>query len=60
MRKVLRKYSLKNVPPEGAFWKTRTFEERLDAVEFLRMQFYYNETPPRFQRVFTIVKRTSS
>ena len=42
------------------FWKTRSPEERLEAVEFLREQCYlamgYTE-PPRITRVVTVVER---
>ncbi len=42
------------------FWKTKSPEERLEAVEFLREQCYlamgYTE-PPRIKRVVTIVER---
>lgn len=33
------------------FWKSKTPEERLRALEFLRQQTYDKNNPPRFQRV---------
>jgi hypothetical protein len=42
------------------FWKTKSPEERLEAVEFLREQCYLAmgfAEPPRIKRVVTIVER---
>jgi hypothetical protein len=44
------------------FWRSRSPEERLDAVEILRMEagkFLY-EYPSRLRRIVTITRRTSS
>ena len=38
-----------------AFWRSRTAEERLSAVEILRRQVYGNSE--RFQRVFCVTQR---
>lgn len=45
---------------ERAFWRSRTPEERLDAVEILRLEagkFLY-EYPSRLRRIVTITRRT--
>lgn len=42
-----------------AYWMSKTPEERVAAVEYLRNQFYGNKGRPRFQRVARFVKRSS-
>ena len=42
-----------------AYWLSRTPEERVAAVEYLRNQFYGHKGRPRFQRVARFVKRAS-
>lgn len=41
---------------ERAYWLSRTPVERVNAVEFLRKQ-YYGEYPEGLQRVYSIIKR---
>jgi len=40
------------------FWQSKTPEERVEAVEILRQQWYQirNERPKRLRRVFRIIK----
>lgn len=42
-----------------AYWLSRTPEERVAAVEYLRNQCYGNKGRPRLQRVARIVKCSS-
>ncbi len=43
---------------DKAYWDTKTPQERIDAVEFLRQQYIeYTNAPQRLQRVIKIVKR---
>lgn len=42
-----------------AYWMSKTPEERVAAVEYLRNQFYGIKGRPRFQRVACFVKRSS-
>ena len=42
-----------------AYRMSKTPEERVAAVEYLRNLFYGNEGRPRFQRVARFVKRSS-
>ncbi len=45
---------------DHTYWQTKTPQERLAAIEFLRQQyikFKFGEVYPRFCRVFTIVNR---
>lgn len=39
------------------FWKSKTPEERMQALEFLRQQTYDRNNPPRFQRVIEFAER---
>jgi very-short-patch-repair endonuclease len=48
---------------DHAYWLTKTPQERLAAIEFLRQQyikFKFRDVYPRFCRVFTIVNRKVS
>ncbi len=56
IKKITYKGPLRNVPQDYDYWKTRTHEERIAAVEFLR-QSLYGKTTPRLQRVYKITKR---
>ncbi len=56
IRKITYKGPVKDAPVDYDYWKTRTHEERIAAVEFLR-QSLYGKTTPRLQRVYKIIKR---
>lgn len=58
-KKVSYKGSLKNIPSDYEYWKTRSHIERIAAVEFLRIS-YYGKVTPRLQRVSRIIKRSQS
>ncbi len=63
MEKVVRKISLKDKRNyDLEYWLSKTPEERISAIEFLRQQFYETEdgSTPRLQRVAKIIKRKSS
>jgi len=50
----------KQAAQDRLFWKSKTPEQRLDAVEQLRLEagnFLY-EYPARLQRVITVTRRT--
>ena len=60
MEKVIRKISLKDKRNyDLEYWLSKTPEERISAIEFLRQQFYETEdgSTPRLQRVIKIIKR---
>jgi hypothetical protein len=45
---------------EKQYWLSKTREERLEAVEYLRQMAYgYDPATTRLQRVLEVVKRTS-
>ena len=57
--KVINKYNFDNQPKDLLYWKTKTFEERLNALEQIRQEYNswrYN-AQQGFQRVYRIVKR---
>jgi hypothetical protein len=61
MEKVTKKVSLKDAENlDIEYWKSRTPEEKLDTLQYLRELYYEltNESRKRFQRIYRIVKRT--
>ena len=48
-----------NVPTDVAHWQTRSFEERLTALESIRNDYikWAYDIQPGFQRVYRIVKQ---
>ncbi len=60
MEKVVKIVSLHDQTNDYEYWITKTFSERIEAIEFLRKQFSINYDPTaRLQRVVTITQRTS-
>ncbi len=63
MEKVVRKISLKDKRNyDLEYWLSKSEEERISAIEFLRQQFYETKDgfTPRLQRVIRIIKRKPS
>ena len=59
MGKVIKKIKLHDKTNyDREYWLSKTPEERLAALEFLRQQYFAmnNEPEPRLQRVFRIIK----
>ena len=57
--KVIKKYKIDEQPSNFSFWQSKSFEERLGALEQIRKEYNlwrYN-AEQGFQRVFRIVKR---
>jgi hypothetical protein len=57
--KVIKKYKLNEQPNDFLFWQSKSYEERLDALEQIRREYNswrYN-AEQGFQRVYRIVKR---
>jgi hypothetical protein len=60
---VMQKFHLHDheaaIAAEREYWLSKTPEERLEALEFLRQQYIqiHYDTQPEFQRVYRIVKR---
>lgn len=60
MEKIVKKHTLNDpllIKDDVAYWLSKTPEERIEAVEILRKQFY--GTLPRFQRVARVIQRSS-
>jgi hypothetical protein len=59
MEKVVKIVSLKERQTDYAFWMTKTAEERLAAIEFLRQQYskFRKDVQPGFQRVCSIITK---
>jgi predicted solute-binding protein len=60
MERVLKKVSLKEADKlDIEFWKSKTPEERLDVLQYLREIYYEfkNEDRKRFQRVYKVIKQ---
>lgn len=59
IRKVVRKYNRGEQPSDFSYWQSRSYEERLEALEQIRKEYNswrYN-AEQGFQRVYRIVKR---
>lgn len=57
MERVIRIVNLKDVQSDYLFWQTKSFQERLEAIELLRAQYikFRKDVQPRLQRVCRIV-----
>ena len=59
MDKVIRKYKLGEEPNDLEYWLTKTPEERLAALEQIRIMYFKlmaNGHQSGFQRVYTVIK----
>jgi hypothetical protein len=57
--KVVKKYKIKEQPNDLLYWKSKSYEDRLNALELIREEYNswrYN-AEQGFQRVCCIVKR---
>jgi hypothetical protein len=59
VQKVVRKTSLQNQVTDFEYWQSQSPQARLQALEEIRLEYHQWKygTQPRFQRVYTIVKR---
>ncbi len=62
MEKVIKKTSTREKQSDLEYWLTKTPQERLDALEFLRQQYinFNKNVQPRLQRVCTITSQKPS
>ena len=62
MEKVVSKTTLKQQQSDLNYWLTKTPQERLDALEFLRQQYinFSKNVQPRLQRVCKVINQKSS
>jgi hypothetical protein len=59
MEKVIRKTTTKEKQSDLEYWLTKTPQERLNALEFLRQQYvnFNKNVQPRLQRVCTVINQ---
>ncbi|NWG28435.1 MAG: hypothetical protein HXY48_07855 [Ignavibacteriaceae bacterium] len=59
MEKVLHVVNKKEVQNDYGFWKQKSAQERINALEILRLQYIQmqKDVQPGFQRVYRITKR---
>jgi len=57
--KVLKITTLKDKQSDFAYWVSKSYGERMDAVEFLREQYikFKKDVQPRLQRVCRVVNQ---
>ncbi len=58
--KVIKKYKIDEQPNDFLYWQSKSYEERLEALEQIRKEYNlwrYN-AEQGLQRIFRIVKRT--
>lgn len=60
VEKKICKYKLAEQPKESVYWHTKSYQERIDALEEVRREYNlwrYN-AEQRLQRVYHIIKQT--
>jgi hypothetical protein len=57
--KVIKKYKVGEQPKDIAYWRKKTFAERLDALEQIRQEYntWRYSAQQGLQRVYRVVKR---
>ncbi len=58
-RKIIRKEKLEKVNTDFTYWQTKSYQERLSALESIREEYnsWEYDNKQRFQRVYKIIKR---
>ncbi len=59
IEKVVNKYKIGEEPSDYSFWKTRSYVERLTALEEIRKAYiaWRYDAEPGFQRVYRVIKQ---
>ena len=57
--KVVKKMHLSDQPTDFAYWQSRSYADRLAALEEIRHEYirWKYDSEPGFQRVYTVIKR---
>lgn len=57
--KVVNKFKMNEQPSDFSFWQSKSYEQRLDALEQIRSEYnsWRYDAEQGFQRVYRIVKR---
>jgi hypothetical protein len=58
--KIFKKYKLNEQPNDFVFWQSKSYEERLNALEQIRKEYnsWRDNAEQGFQRVYRIIKRS--
>jgi hypothetical protein len=59
VQKIVKKLNLKDETNDLEFWLTKSYQERLAALEVLRehyVKYFLNGHRPGFQRVYRVIK----
>jgi len=61
MEKVISIVKKSDTQSDFQYWQTKTMQERIDAIEILRLQYIEmnKNVQPGLQRVYTVVKQKS-
>lgn len=56
---VVKKLRLNEPKDDAAYWRTRSYQERIEALEQIREEYHHwrADAQSGFQRVYSIVKR---
>jgi hypothetical protein len=59
IQKVMSKIGLRDKKNDFAYWQSRSYQERLEALEQIRREYHLWRygVEPGFQRVYKVVKR---
>ncbi len=59
VQKVYKKIKINEQSSDFAYWQTQSYQTRLATLEQIRQEYHRWKygTEPRFQRVYTIIKR---
>ncbi len=59
MEKVVNKINIKQNKNDFNYWQKQPYQKRLETLETIRQEYhqYKYNAQPRFQRVYTIIKR---
>ena len=63
IQKVIAKVNLNDQKSDFAYWQTKSYGERLNALEEIRREYNdwkYTDAEQRFQRVYRVVKLKQS
>ncbi len=60
LNNVVNKYHLEEQPKDFSYWQSKSYQERIDALEQIRHEYNQWRYPHelRFQRVYKIIKRS--
>ena len=59
IKKVVKKYKIDEQPGDFSFWKKKSYEERIEALEQIRKEYnsWRYDAEQGFQRVYRVIKQ---